>query len=118
MDLSTQSLTTKLIISIPSFPRFSKGINLLSLKRALPLIIIILCNTYIFFAKNQLSLGLIGLSLLITSLLKLLQQLRVRPSYIFSYTFSLFMTRSPRFGSYDNNFKMCSIQTCIYYAFI
>jgi len=97
------------MISIRSFSRFSKTINLLSLKSALPLIIDILRNTYIFFAKNQLSLSLIGLSLLITSLLKLLQQLWVGPSHMFSHTFSLLMIRSLRFGSYNHNCTICSI---------
>ena len=98
-----KSLNMLFSISILCFPRFSKGISLPSLKSALPLIINVLCYTYIYFAKNQLSLSLIGLSLLITSLLKLLQQLRVRSSHIFSYTFNLLMIRSLRFGSYYYN---------------
>ena len=93
----------KLLERIRSFLKLSKIWNPPYFKSALPHSNVFTGYTKIYFAENRLYLSLISLSLLITSHLNLLSQIRVRPSN--KNVFSLLMIRSLSFGYYYFNLK-------------
>ena len=70
---------------------------------ALPPMLKLTAYTKIYFEKNQLSLGTIGILPLSTSRPKILQYLLVRASILLSENFTLLMDSSPSFGSYPSS---------------
>ena len=89
--------------SIRSFLEISKALGPPFPLSALPPWYIYKRFTSINFAKNQLSLSLIGLSPLATNHPHLLPQMSVRPSKRCYAFFSLFIARSLSFGSHETN---------------
>ena len=80
-DLSADGLTPQICFLVfVVFQQLVKFFNPPHIKRALPLKNIFEGYTKIYFAKNQLSLSLISLSLLITNHLNLFLQVRVQSS--------------------------------------
>jgi hypothetical protein len=105
VNLSTHSLSVQILLfCIRSFNKFSRILCPHYLSRALPQKKVFKRSTYIDFAENQISLGLIGLSPLTTNHLSIFPHTRVRSSNKrYRLKFNQFMVRSPSFGFYFRN---------------